>query len=68
MLRALGATILDADAIYHDLIAAGPRGPSPLARRIEERFGGVLSPDGTLDRRTLGERVFGDAEPRSGHP
>ncbi len=63
MLRKSGATVLDADAIYHELIQ--PRGggePSPLAAQIAERFPGVLQKDGEIDRKLLGERVFGDAD------
>lgn len=60
MLREQGATVLDADAVYHALITPERGEPSPLARAIEARFAGVLRPDGGLDRAALGQRVFGD--------
>lgn len=59
MLQAHGAHVIDADALYHGLIAPLPgHRPSPLAQRIAERFPGVLAADGSVDRRLLGERVF----------
>lgn len=61
VLEALGADVLDADAIYHELIAPAAGRPSELARALGERFPGVVATDGTLDRRVLGARVFGDA-------
>jgi dephospho-CoA kinase len=61
MLAELGALVLDADAIYHDLIRPAGGAPSPLASRVAARFPGVLGPDGVLDRRALGARVFTDA-------
>jgi dephospho-CoA kinase len=64
MLVGLGAHVLDADKIYHDLIA--PRGgkPSPLALNIEARFPGMLKADGTIDRAKLGARVYANADDR----
>lgn len=56
----LGAHVLDADAIYHDLIRPKDGAPSELARTVAARFAGVLQPDGTLDRHALGARVFAD--------
>lgn len=61
MYRALGATLIDADAIVRELQAAG----SPLLARIAESFGdSVIREDGELDRKALAARVFGDAEAR----
>ena len=58
MLAERGATVIDADRVYHELIAPG----TPLLRRIQERFGEeVVQPDGSLDRRALGAIVFSDA-------
>lgn len=62
MLRDLGAQVIDADAVYHDLIAPTVTGPSPLARAVQARFGDVLRADGALDRTELGRRVFGKPE------
>lgn len=60
MLIDLGAHVLDADAIYHGLIAPGGGTPSPLAAAIGQRFPGVLSANGSLDRAALGQIVFND--------
>lgn len=64
MLRELGATVLDADAVYHELIAPQGGQASPLAQAVASAFPGVLRPDGTLDRAELGRRVFSDAAAR----
>ena len=59
MLADLGATTIDADAVYHGLI--GPGGP--LTAAIAARFGAaVLAADGGIDRRTLGAMVFTDPD------
>ncbi len=53
----LGAQILDADRIGHELIE--PR--QPAFQEIVQRFGKeVLDPAGIIDRRALGARVFGE--------
>lgn len=56
-LRELGAAIVDGDALSRELTAAdGAALPA-----IRQAFGdGVFHPDGTLDRRALGARVFTD--------
>lgn len=55
----LGAVIVDADRIVREVQAAG----SPVLAAIAKEFGaGVLDEHGALDRATLGERVFGDAD------
>lgn len=64
MLRSLGAPVLDADFIYHELIAPCRGQAAPLALTIAARFPGVLTADGTLDRRALGARVFANAADR----
>jgi dephospho-CoA kinase len=51
------ADYVDADRIVHGLYAAG----TPETRAIAERFGnGLLQPDGTIDRRRLGDVVMAD--------
>jgi dephospho-CoA kinase len=61
LLRGLGAVVIDADAIVHELQAAG----TPLLARIREAFGeGILRPDGALDRAALGKLVFSDPAAR----
>jgi len=61
MLTGLGATVIDADAIVHELQAPG----SPLLGEIVEAFGPqILTADGALDRSALGALVFSDVEAR----
>lgn len=56
-LRELGADTLDADLIYHGLIAPG----EPLWQTLRETFGdGIIAEDGTINRRALGRIVFTD--------
>lgn len=56
----LGARVLDADAIGHDLLRT-----DRLRDRIREAFGeDVLTPEGDVDRRALGRLVFGDDQAR----
>jgi dephospho-CoA kinase len=64
MLTAAGAHVLDADAIYHRLVAPVDGKPSPLTARIVERFPGVVRADGTLDRPALGRVVFANPDDR----
>ncbi len=57
LLRGWGVTVIDADAIVHELQAPG----APLLRAIATRFGqGVLRPDGSLDRGRLRALVLGE--------
>jgi dephospho-CoA kinase len=61
MLTALGAVVIDADAIVHELQAPG----TPLLARLAEAFGPeMLRPDGALDRERLGKLVFADSGAR----
>lgn len=61
MLRALGAHVIDADEVARQVVAPG----SPALAEIAAQFGpDVLLPDGTLDRKKLGARVFADADAR----
>ena len=61
-LRALGATVLDADEFSHQVTAKGGK----ALERIGEAFGpGVLTPDGSLDRAALRQLVFDDATARA---
>ena len=64
MLRLLGAHVLDADAIYHELLAPRDGRPSSLAREIEARFPGVIDDAHQVDRAELGRRVFAHADER----
>ena len=59
MFRNLGAKIIDADQIARDVVEPG----QPAWEDIVKAFGSVvLNPDGTIDRKKLGEIVF-NSEP-----
>jgi dephospho-CoA kinase len=61
MLAARGATVIDADAIVHELQAPG----APLVDELAEAFGpDILDANGALDRAALGALVFGDEDAR----
>jgi dephospho-CoA kinase len=61
MLRDLGASIIDADVIVHQLQSPG----SEELAEIFQAFGtGVMLPDGSLDRKALAALVFGDPSRR----
>jgi len=60
-LRSLGATVIDADAIVHELQSPG----APLLDEIAAVFGsGLVDAEGRLDRIALGTTVFGDPAAR----
>lgn len=55
--RDLGAHVIDADKIVHELLAPG----EDANREIAEHFGAAVRlPDGAIDRRKLGDIVFSD--------
>ncbi len=57
MLAGLGALVIDADRIGHEVYRPGTDG----FRRVVAAFGPeIVGPDGTIDRRALGARVFAD--------
>jgi dephospho-CoA kinase len=57
MLAELGAEVIDADHVAHEVMQAGTLGH----RRVIEAFGpDVLDPDGEIDRARLGAIVFAD--------
>jgi dephospho-CoA kinase len=57
-----GAGVIDADLLAHDAVAPG----TPGLARVVERFGAdVLLPDGSLNRRALGQIVFSDRAARA---
>ena len=61
MLRQLGAEVIDADQVARNVVQPG----QPALAEIARVFGAeVLLSDGTLDRKKLGARVFGDDELR----
>lgn len=58
-LAAMGAAVLDADAVVHELYRAGAVG----AEAVRRLFGnGVMAADGSVDRTALARRVGADAE------
>jgi dephospho-CoA kinase len=62
LLAELGAVVIDADAIVHELQAPG----SPMLRAIAEAFGSeVIDASGALDRKALAARVFSDPAARA---
>jgi dephospho-CoA kinase len=59
--RELGAVVIDADQVAREVVAVDSAGLGA----IRQRFGDVVvAPDGSLDRRSLGEMVFADAQAR----
>ena len=56
-----GVPTVDADALVHDLLAAGTEATAEVARRFGER---VLGEGGAVDRRALAAMVFEDAAAR----
>ncbi|MDH4164506.1 MAG: dephospho-CoA kinase [Nitrospirota bacterium] len=62
MLRELGAHVIDADKIVHELLAPG----QDANREVIEHFGQeVRLSDGAIDRRKLGDIVFSDPDKRA---
>ncbi|MGH9435033.1 MAG: dephospho-CoA kinase [Terriglobia bacterium] len=58
---ALGAKVIDADQIGHDLL----RPARPAFKEILRQFGGeILSPEGAIDRKRLGAIIFAHPEKR----
>lgn len=55
-LEDLGGTVLDCDAVYHQMLRTDPA----LRGAITAAFGPVFCPDGSLDRQKLGTLVFSD--------
>ncbi len=59
MLAELGAEVIDADRVAHQVMRAG----TPVYNAIVETFGlHILAPDGEIDRRRLGALVFADPQ------
>jgi dephospho-CoA kinase len=62
MLSALGARVIDADRIVHELQTPG----SPLLHEMVAAFGEqILDASGALDREAMGRLVFADEEKRA---
>jgi dephospho-CoA kinase len=59
--KARGLPIIDADDLARQVVALGTSGLAEVVRT----FGpGILSPDGSLDRKKAADRIFGDVEAR----
>ncbi len=59
VLEGMGAAVLDADAIYHDLTVSS----QPMRQELQERFGPDIYDDqGVLLRKQLGAKVFGNSQ------
>ena len=59
MLEELGATLIDADLVGHEIMLPG----TEAYQKIVERFGtGILADDGKIDRTKLGPIVFKDPQ------
>lgn len=57
MLAERGATVVDADRVGHEIYRPDSEG----FRLVRDAFGpDVVAPDGTIDRKALGARVFAD--------
>ncbi len=61
LLAERGAVIIDADRLGHESYRAG----TEAFRRVVEAFGeDIVGPDGEIDRKRLGAKVFGDPSAR----
>lgn len=61
ILERLGAVVIDADQLAREAVMPGV----PAHRAIVDTFGGgVLLPDGTIDRKALGSIIFADFSAR----
>ena len=58
-LERLGAATLSSDEVVHELLAT-----DELRDRLVERLGAEVAPEGTVDRSTVGEKVFARDEDR----
>ncbi|MBQ6372449.1 MAG: threonylcarbamoyl-AMP synthase [Oscillospiraceae bacterium] len=56
-LRALGALVIDCDALYHDML----RSDAELKAAVGERFPEAVATDGEINRKALAATVFGNA-------
>ena len=62
MFASLGAHIVDADLIVHDLLGPRGRASAPVIGAFGAR---VANPDGSVDRAALGDLVFADRDART---
>ena len=57
-LEKLGGFVLDADAVYHEILKSN----LTLQKELEGRFGSMLDERGSFDRKRLGAVVFHDPQ------
>ncbi len=57
-LRDLGGQVIDCDAVYHEIL----EGSEEFKNAINEKFPGVFSREGRLNRKKLGQEVFAKRE------
>lgn len=61
VMETLGAAVIDTDRVYREICTPG----SPCLKELTAAFGcGILSSDGSLDRKSLGRCVFSDQDAR----
>ena len=63
-LAAHGIPVIDADRVYHGLLAPTPDGPSPLVHTLLQHFPFAAGENNALDRRALGAHVFANPAAR----
>jgi len=61
MLRDLGLNVLDADKVAREIVEPGQRAYNDIVREFGPQ---VVAPDGSLDRKVLGDLVFSQPELR----
>lgn len=61
MVAAHGVPVIDADRLAREVVAPG----QPALAEVAAAWPDVIRPDGTLDRRALGARVFADPAARA---
>jgi dephospho-CoA kinase len=61
MIRAAGVPVVDADVLAREVVAPG----EPAHAEIAALWPDVIAPDGAIDRKKLGARVFSDPEARA---
>lgn len=61
MFEELGCVIIDADKVARDVVKPGQQGLEAVTARFGPQ---ILTPEGELDRKALGEIIFNDEEKR----
>lgn len=61
LLAARGLTVIDADQVAREVVQPGEEALNDIVHLFGED---MLQEDGTLDRKRLGKRIFGDSEAR----